>query len=246
VASAAAKAYTAVQWLLNTALSANPIGLVVIALAALAAGLVLAYKHSETFRNIVDGAMGKVKGAVQEVDIAFGKLKDEAFRAWDWITDHWKLALFAFGPIGAAVYVISENFERIKTWATTAYDYITKWWSVANFAFGPIATAVGAIADAFKRVWRWANKAFQLIGDLIEKLGKVKIPHINLPGPLMVAPAASPGALHAGAYGAAGGSRSAGGAPITVNVYGAVDPEGTARAVRRILERHDRRQGRVI
>jgi hypothetical protein len=35
-------------------LTANPIGLVIVAIAALAAGLVVAYKKSETFRNIVD------------------------------------------------------------------------------------------------------------------------------------------------------------------------------------------------
>lgn len=41
------------QWSLNAALTANPVGLVVVALAALAAGLILAYKHSQTFRDIV-------------------------------------------------------------------------------------------------------------------------------------------------------------------------------------------------
>lgn len=53
---AAVKIWTAVQTALNVVLAANPIGLVVVALAALAAGLVYAYKHSETFRNIVNAA----------------------------------------------------------------------------------------------------------------------------------------------------------------------------------------------
>lgn len=61
----ATAAYTAVQWLLNAALTANPIGLVVVALAALAAGLIYAYQHSSTFRNIVDGAFSAVGSAVQ-------------------------------------------------------------------------------------------------------------------------------------------------------------------------------------
>jgi len=52
--SIATQAYTAIQWLLNAALSANPIGLVVVALAALAAGVIYAYQNSETFRGIVD------------------------------------------------------------------------------------------------------------------------------------------------------------------------------------------------
>lgn len=55
-ARAATLVYTAAQWLLNAALSANPIGLVVVALAALAAGLYLAYRHSATFRAVVASA----------------------------------------------------------------------------------------------------------------------------------------------------------------------------------------------
>ena len=58
--SAATKAFAAAQWLLNAAMSANPIGLVVLAIAALVAGLIIAYKRSETFRNIVNGALRAV------------------------------------------------------------------------------------------------------------------------------------------------------------------------------------------
>ena len=50
---------------LNAVLSANPIGLVVAALAALAAGLVTAYKTSETFRNAVNSAFASVKKIAQ-------------------------------------------------------------------------------------------------------------------------------------------------------------------------------------
>lgn len=63
VASAATTAWGAAQWILNAALSANPIGLIVIAIAAVVAVLVLAYNKSETFRNAVQ-AVGAVAGAV--------------------------------------------------------------------------------------------------------------------------------------------------------------------------------------
>lgn len=46
-------------------MKANPIGLVVAALAALAAGLVTAYKTSETFRNAVNSAFASVKKIAQ-------------------------------------------------------------------------------------------------------------------------------------------------------------------------------------
>jgi hypothetical protein len=63
VASGASKAMAAAQWLVNAAMSANPIGLVVLAIAALAAGLVYAYQHSETFRNVVNAAFEAVAAA---------------------------------------------------------------------------------------------------------------------------------------------------------------------------------------
>lgn len=58
-------AATGAQWSLNAALSANPIGAVVIAIAALVGGFVLAWKHSETFRDIVRGALNIVKDAAE-------------------------------------------------------------------------------------------------------------------------------------------------------------------------------------
>lgn len=61
--AAAAKAWTVAQWALNVAMRANPLGLVVTALTAVGAGLVLAYQKSETFRNIVNGALNAVKTA---------------------------------------------------------------------------------------------------------------------------------------------------------------------------------------
>jgi hypothetical protein len=44
---------TAAQWAWNLAMEANPIGLIIIGIIALVAAIILAYKHSETFRKIV-------------------------------------------------------------------------------------------------------------------------------------------------------------------------------------------------
>jgi phage-related protein len=57
------KAMAAAQWLLNAAMSANPIALVIIAIAALIAIIVVAYKRSETFRRIVQSAFAAVRSA---------------------------------------------------------------------------------------------------------------------------------------------------------------------------------------
>lgn len=61
---AATLAWTAAQWLLNAALSANPIGIVVIALLALAALFVVLWTRSETFRRIVTTVFQAVQSVI--------------------------------------------------------------------------------------------------------------------------------------------------------------------------------------
>ncbi len=64
-AEAGATGLAVAQAGLNAVLKANPIGLVVSLLAALAAGLVTAYQTSETFRNAVNSAFASVKKIAQ-------------------------------------------------------------------------------------------------------------------------------------------------------------------------------------
>lgn len=76
VYTAATRVAAVATTVLNAAMRANPIGLVVTAIMALGAALVLAYKKSETFRNIVNGALNGVKTAAMAVGAAFGRVKD--------------------------------------------------------------------------------------------------------------------------------------------------------------------------
>ena len=66
-AAAGATGLQIAQAALNTVLSANPIGLVVAALAALAAGLATAYHTSETFRSAVDSAFSAIQKTASNV-----------------------------------------------------------------------------------------------------------------------------------------------------------------------------------
>ena len=66
VYQATLKAVTLAKKAFNLVMAANPIMLVVLAVAALAAALVVAYKKSETFRNAVDKMFGFVKMVVSE------------------------------------------------------------------------------------------------------------------------------------------------------------------------------------
>lgn len=71
--TAATTAATAAQTGLNTAMAMNPIGLIVIAIVALVAALVIAYKKFEGFRNVVDAVFGFIKTAISgSIDIIKG------------------------------------------------------------------------------------------------------------------------------------------------------------------------------
>lgn len=81
VVSGATKGWAAAQWLLNSAMSANPIGLLIVGVGALIGLGVLLYKKWEPFRKLIDGIGGTVKkigGAVGKF-FGFGKgdKKDE-------------------------------------------------------------------------------------------------------------------------------------------------------------------------
>jgi phage-related minor tail protein len=63
-ATIAKTASTSAQWLLNTALTANPIGAVVAGIALLVGGLVTWYKNSESLRAVINGLWESIKVGV--------------------------------------------------------------------------------------------------------------------------------------------------------------------------------------
>lgn len=65
--SAASGIATAAQWLWNAAMDANPIGVVILALAALVVGVVYCYTHFQTFRDIVNNVWTVIKDIIEAV-----------------------------------------------------------------------------------------------------------------------------------------------------------------------------------
>lgn len=89
IVAIASKAWKIAQIALNFALSANPIGIVIMAIAGLVAILVEAYNNCETFRNICDKVWSVVKdvaGAVWDYLVkAFEKASEVIKKAWEWV-----------------------------------------------------------------------------------------------------------------------------------------------------------------
>jgi tape measure domain-containing protein len=154
------RAWAIAQGLLNIAMDANPIGLIVIAVAALVAGLVVAYKHSETFRGIVQAALGGVATAAKAVGAAAVWLWTNAIKpAFDAIVT-------AAGAVGAAASwlwttVLHPVFSGIMLAAKILAAVIT----VAVVA--PVLISLGLFKDAALGLWQYAiGPAFRGIGAL--------------------------------------------------------------------------------
>lgn len=159
--AAASRTMAAGQWLLNAAMNANPISLIVIALVALGAAFVVAWNKSETFRNIVTGAWDAIKGAAlgvwnwmrdslwpgiqgvwNSLANGFVAVKDSIVRTWNGITNkfteawNWVSGVFKSWWNGI-VTVISWPIDSAKGWIVRHWDGITgKFTSVKNWVFG--------------------------------------------------------------------------------------------------------------
>lgn len=140
VTSAVTKAAAAAQWLLNAAMLANPIGLVVLAIVALVAAFVIAYKKSETFRNIIDKSWAAIKKATVTV--------------FDFIKKHIKTIMIGIlvaltGPLGLAVLLVVKNWNRIKAATSAVWNGIK---AVVSGVAKAISSVVKSVFNAIKSV----------------------------------------------------------------------------------------------
>jgi hypothetical protein len=125
----AVKIWREAQILLNIALTANPIGLVIAAIAALAAGIYLAWTRSATFRKIVEAAWHGILVAVQAVSDWFVRsfvpfftttIPKVFFTAWHAIYDNFVHPLIIFftqtipGVITGFIRWIRIQFDRFE------------------------------------------------------------------------------------------------------------------------------------
>lgn len=155
---AAVKIWTIAQAALNFVLAANPVGLVIVAIAALVAGLVVAYQKSETFREIVDGAFRAVAAA--------GK--------WMWenvLKPYFTAMMAVWGAVGSAIRwtfdnVIAPVFNgfaslvgTVRDGFRTAVDGIASMWEGLKAKLrAPVQWVVDVVwNNGLRALWNTAN-----------------------------------------------------------------------------------------
>jgi len=146
------------QILLNAVMDANPILLVITLLAALAAGFIYAYKHSETFRKIVDGVWKWFVGAIH------------------WVMDHWKLLLILLtGGLGVLIVLFITNFTRIKNFISGVFTFLVNfvrdhWKLIVAFITGPLGALVIFIITHWNTIKNTIVNAMQAVLNFLQKI----------------------------------------------------------------------------
>lgn len=174
--AAGVKIWTAAQWLLNAAMTANPIGLVVAGIAALTAGVIWAYQNVEWFRDAVHAVWdwiktnwpllltiltGPIGAAVWVITSHWDKIKEAALTVYNWVKDNWPLLLgILTGPFGTAVVLIIRNWDTIRDFFTSLPGKIVGW----------LSNIGNTIAQPFKDGARWATDAFNTVKDFFYQL----------------------------------------------------------------------------
>lgn len=172
----ATAAWTATQWLLNAALDANPIGIVVVAVAALVAGILYLWNHCEGFRNFWLAAWEGIKIAAKAVaDWWTGTVVPMWDRTWSAITG------FFSGAKDAIVNVWNGAMDFFKAIPGRIGDFFA---GVGDFITRPFRSAFNAVADFWNGT---IGKLSWTVPDWVPVIGgntlsAPKLPHLAVGG----------------------------------------------------------------
>lgn len=184
-------AATAAQWLFNAALNANPIGLIILAVSALVAGLVWFFTQTEAGQAIVQAVWGGIKTAVSAVTDWWTNTAQPALAAgWEAIkivfnqgvefvkgvlSAGWEIlkGIFAWSPLG----LIIGNWDAIKGAFSAGIEgvksFLSAGWEVLKkiFAWSPVGIIVSnwdAIVGFFKSVPGKIGSALSGVGNALK------------------------------------------------------------------------------
>lgn len=139
----ATKAAAVAQTLLNAALKGNPIGWAVTAIAALAAGITIAYKKCDWFRELADKTWASVKQlGAQIADYLVGAFK----KLCEWIGQVWGSLKSFLGIQSDASDELKESQETVSAAASKAATSIQG----EKVVLGELKEAADSASEGFK------------------------------------------------------------------------------------------------
>ncbi|MHA6764678.1 phage tail tape measure protein [Streptacidiphilus sp. PAMC 29251] len=189
---------------------ANPIGLIVIAIAALVAGLIYAYTHFKTFRDIVNAVFSALRvtgmAVVSALTVAWHALATAAVWVGHALETTWNAVVSAAMTVWHS---LEAAWNAVSSVTMTVWNAISgffqKWWPLLLVIFAlPIAILLGvwnhfheaafagakatwnAISGFFVSVWNFITKAAKVAWDLFAKyvLGPIQLIWTEMQGPI--------------------------------------------------------------
>jgi hypothetical protein len=155
----AIKATREAMAVLNATMLLNPAVAITAGIVALGVALVIAYKKSRTFRDVVNGAFNDVKRIASDV-IGF-------------VRDHWKALLVGMtGGVGIAVVEIVQHWQGIKKGISSIVSAIRGIWNTAK------SDATGAWRSIVNTVDGFINHIIDAYDWVAGKIGLSKIPDL--------------------------------------------------------------------
>jgi len=176
VVTTATKAWAAAQAALNAIMAANPIGIVVVALAGLAAAFVVAYKKSETFRELVGRVLDRLKtvmaGFVRVARALWARFGDNivtiARGAWKIISSVVQGALKVIkGIINVFVGALTGDWR--KAWAGVKQVVAGVWQTIKGIIDGTLKVIKGLLGDAWSAIKGTAATAWDRITEAVSR-----------------------------------------------------------------------------
>ena len=182
------------QWALNTAMNANPIGLVIVAIAALVGGIWLLYKNwdlvkkktMELWAKLDNNPLGKVLkfiikfgNPISAMINAFLFLKDVITQNWDTIKNFamtlWDNLVSAFNYVKDVILgvcsIVGGIFTAIWDGVITALDSLKNAFNkVTDFITGVFMSAWDSLMNALDKVLHPIETAKKAFGGLVDKL----------------------------------------------------------------------------
>jgi phage-related protein len=155
IIAVATKAWAAAQAVLDVVMNASVIGLVVIAVAALAAGIYELVTHWATVWAAISGATRTAWDAIK------GIFSDVI----DWITGHWKLLVVILtGPVGAAALWIAAHWSGITHIFSDVIDWLSAHWKlILVILTGPVGLAALWLVHAWAGIHNDIDTAWNAI-----------------------------------------------------------------------------------
>lgn len=178
----AEKAAAAAEWLLNIALDANPIMLIILAIIALVGAVVYCWTHFKTFREVVVAVWAGIVAAAQAawswLKKAFQGIVDGLSSAWHGMESVGKtLLIWVYGlPLRIMGYLASLG-QRLWSWATAAWGraksaVISVAGSLLTFVYGIPQRIMAALGNTGRLLWNaGANIVRGLINGISSMIG---------------------------------------------------------------------------